>query len=66
MSIEKSPHDWLFKMIFSQEQNVKSFLEIFLPQVYQIILPNSLKLSDTEKLSKKYKKFFLILPLTVK
>ncbi|MFN3788229.1 Rpn family recombination-promoting nuclease/putative transposase [Sulfurihydrogenibium azorense] len=59
MSIEKQPHDWFFKVIFSQSKNVESFLEIFLPKIYKSIVPNSLKLSDTEKLSKKYKKLFL-------
>ncbi|MDM7274088.1 Rpn family recombination-promoting nuclease/putative transposase [Sulfurihydrogenibium azorense] len=66
MSIEKSPHDWFFKTIFSKEENTEKFLKGFLPNLYKIIKPNSLKLLPTEKQSVKREKFFLDLSFECK
>lgn len=66
MSIEKYPHDWLFKTIFSKTENLKTFLNLFLPQVYQNVIPETIKLSNTEKITKKYKKFLLDLSFECK
>ena len=66
MSIEKSPHDWFFKTIFSKEENTERFLKGFLPNLYNIIKPNSLKLLPTEKQSDKREKFFLDLSFECK
>ncbi|GIX43020.1 MAG: transposase [Leptospiraceae bacterium] len=59
MTIENQPHDWFFKMIFSLEKNIESFLKLFFPDIYKNIVLGSLKFYNTEKLSKKYKKFYL-------
>jgi predicted transposase/invertase (TIGR01784 family) len=56
----KNPHDSFFKKLFDNEENVRDFLEAYLPkQLSSSIDFNSLKIADTEKENKKHKKYFL-------
>ncbi|WP_022670329.1 Rpn family recombination-promoting nuclease/putative transposase [Hippea alviniae] len=51
------PHDTFFKKLFSNEKNVRDFLLSFLPEkLKQSLDLNSIKVIDTEKISKKYKR----------
>ncbi|WP_297889061.1 Rpn family recombination-promoting nuclease/putative transposase [Sulfurihydrogenibium sp.] len=59
MSIEKNPHDWVFKNVFSKFDNVSSFLSIFLPDLYKLIVPKSMKILNPKKQTKEYRKYFL-------
>ncbi|WP_297886957.1 Rpn family recombination-promoting nuclease/putative transposase [Sulfurihydrogenibium sp.] len=59
MSIEKHPHDWFFKTVFSNVKNTENFIKGFLPEIYSVIVPSSLKLISTEKQTTKKEKFLL-------
>ncbi|WP_299227809.1 Rpn family recombination-promoting nuclease/putative transposase [Sulfurihydrogenibium sp.] len=52
-------HDWFFKIVFSNPKSVKTLIDIFLPKLSKKIEIDSLKLVNTEKLSKRKKKFML-------
>ena len=56
----KDAHDRFFKMVFSEENNTRTFIKKFFPyDVRKNIDIESLKLIDNEKLSKEYKKYQL-------
>jgi predicted transposase/invertase (TIGR01784 family) len=56
----KNPHDSFFKKLFDNEENVRDFLEAYLPkELSKNIDFNSVKIIDTEKENKKHKKYFL-------
>ena len=54
------PHDTFFKKLMSNPENVKDFLANFLPEDLRNIIDfTSIKIIDTEKLDRKYKKYYL-------
>ncbi|WP_448589404.1 Rpn family recombination-promoting nuclease/putative transposase [Thermodesulfobium sp.] len=56
----KDAHDRFFKMVFSEENNTRTFIKKFFPyELRKNIDIESLKLIDNEKLSKEYKKYQL-------
>ena len=56
----KRPHDSFFKQLMSDPEAVKDFLKGFLPQELSNRIDfDSLKIIDTEKTDKKYRKFYL-------
>ncbi|MDM7273901.1 Rpn family recombination-promoting nuclease/putative transposase [Sulfurihydrogenibium azorense] len=60
------PHDSLFKYIFSNVENFKTFLKHFIPDIYKNLDLNSVKLLNTEKQAENKKKFFLDLAFECK
>lgn len=50
------PHDSLFKYIFSNVENFKTFLKHFIPDIYKNLDLNSVKLLNTEKQAENKKK----------
>jgi hypothetical protein len=58
------PHDWFFKQIFSNPKSVKTVLDIFAPDLAEEV--QQLNIVNTEKFSKKSKKFILDLLFTCK
>jgi hypothetical protein len=43
------PHDWFFKIVFSNSKSVKTLLDIFLPKLSKKVEIDSLKLVNIEK-----------------
>ena len=63
----KNPHDSFFKKLFDNEENVRDFLQAYLPkQLSANIDFSSVKIVDTEKENKKHKKYFLDLSVECK
>ncbi len=61
------PHDTFFKRLFSNEKNIKDFLISFLPEkLKQSLDLNTIKVIDTEKISKRYKRHHLDLVVECK
>jgi len=61
------PHDTFFKNLFSNEKNIKDFLISFLPEkLKQSLDLNRIKVIDTEKISKRYKRHHLDLVVECK
>jgi predicted transposase/invertase (TIGR01784 family) len=58
------PHDWFFKQIFSNPKSVETVLDIFAPDLAKEV--QQLNIVNTEKFSKKSKKFMLDLLYTCK
>ena len=56
----KHPHDSFFKHLMSNPQNVRDFIEAFLPgEIVRNLDLEDLKIIDTEKIDKKYKRYYL-------
>jgi len=56
----KHPHDSFFKKLFDNEENIRDFLRAYLPKkLSKEIDFSTIKISDTEKESKKHKKYYL-------
>jgi hypothetical protein len=56
----KHPHDSFFKILMSDVQNVADFIRGFLPEkISSKVDYSSIKLIDTEKNKKDYKRYYL-------
>lgn len=56
----KHPHDSFFKKLFDNEENIRDFLRAYLPKALSNEIDfNTIKISDTEKETKKHKKYYL-------
>ncbi len=56
----KHPHDSFFKHLMSNPQNVRDFIEAFLPiEIVENLDLENLRIIDTEKIDKKYKRYYL-------
>ena len=56
----RHPHDSFFKHLMSDPQNVRDFIRAFLPEEMVSNLDlEDLKIIDTEKIDKKYKRYYL-------
>ena len=56
----KHPHDSFFKKLFDNEENIRDFLQAYLPkELSKEIDFSSIKISDREKENRKYKKQYL-------
>ena len=63
----KHPHDSFFKKLFDNEENIRDFLKVYLPDdLKREIDFKSIKISNTEKENKKHKKYYLDLSVDCK
>ncbi len=60
------PHDSLFKYIFSNVDNLKTFFKHFIPDIYKSMDLDTLQLINTERQAENIKKFFLDLAFSCK
>jgi predicted transposase/invertase (TIGR01784 family) len=60
------PHDWFFKQMFSNPKSLQTVLDLFIPTLASKLDPFSITLVNTEKFSKKSKKFMLDLLFSCK
>ena len=56
----KHPHDSFFKKLFDNEENIRDFLKAYLPKdLSKSIDFKTVKIANTEKENKKYKKWLI-------